>query len=210
MHFNLKDMGSLEYNHLKELDDLHPKKYLIEIESHPLLLGWDFDRNTEERTLSITCQYIELSVYSPSLSSWDDYYQHTVDVRIGAKDLSESSFLSTYSPNVISLPWSHSASYNDIDFGKQVEVKKDINADFNHFPLALTLAPDSFTLAEDCRNCTKCKDGSMFLSPHNLHIMSKVFGERYHHPGFEGFLLCSGLDVDLEWDCPLSGAVFCA
>ena len=36
--FNLKDMGSLEYNHLKELDDLHPKKYLIESESHPLLL----------------------------------------------------------------------------------------------------------------------------------------------------------------------------
>ena len=95
MDFNLKDMGYLEYNHLKELDDLHPKKYLIESESHPHLLGWDFDRNPEERTLSITCQTIELSVYSPSLSSWDDYNQHTVDDRIGAKDLSESSFLST-------------------------------------------------------------------------------------------------------------------
>ena len=35
--------------------------------------------------------------------------------------------------------------------------------------------------------------------------MSKVFGERYHHPGFEGVLLSdlsSGLDFDLEWDCP--------
>uniref|UniRef100_A0A7N2ML09 TIR domain-containing protein n=1 Tax=Quercus lobata TaxID=97700 RepID=A0A7N2ML09_QUELO len=145
--FNLKDMGSLEYNHLKELNDLHPKKYLIEIPGMIII--------------------------------------STLDDRIGAKDLSESSFLSTYSPNVISLPWSHSASYKDIDFGKQVEVKKDINADFNHFPLSLTLAPDSLTLVEDCRNCTKCKDGSMFLSPHNLHIMSKVFGERYHHPGLE-------------------------
>ena len=28
--FNIKDMGSLEYNHLKELDGLHPKKYVIE------------------------------------------------------------------------------------------------------------------------------------------------------------------------------------
>ena len=99
--------------------------------------------------------------------------------------------------------------YDGLDFGRQVEVKEDINADFNHFPSALTLAPDSLTLVEDCRNCTKCKDGSMFLSPHslhNLHIMSKVFGERHHHPGLEGFLLCSGLDIDLEWDCPsLSG-----
>ena len=93
--------------------------------------------------MSITCQNIELSVYSPSLSSWDDYYPHTLDDRIGAKDLSEFSFLSTYSPNIISLPWSHSASYNDLDFGNQVEVKKDINAaDFNHFPLALTLEPE--------------------------------------------------------------------
>ena len=34
-----KRYGSLAYNHLKELDDLHyPKKYLIESESHPLLL----------------------------------------------------------------------------------------------------------------------------------------------------------------------------
>ena len=47
----------------------------------------------------------------------------------------------------------------------------------------------------------------MFLSPHNLLIMSKVFCERYHHPGLEGFLLHSGLDIDLEWDCPsLSGS----
>ena len=47
----------------------------------------------------------------------------------------------------------------------------------------------------------------MFLSPHNLHIMSKVFGERYHHPGLEGFLLCSRLDIELEWDHPsLSGS----
>ena len=51
------------------------------------------------------------SVYSPSLGSWDDYYQHTLDDRIGATDLSKSSFLSTYSSNVISFPWSHSASY---------------------------------------------------------------------------------------------------
>ena len=37
--------------------------------------------------------------------------------------------------------------------------------------------------------------------------MSKVFGERYHHPGFKGVLLSSGLDFDLEWDCPsLSGS----
>ena len=37
--------------------------------------------------------------------------------------------------------------------------------------------------------------------------MSKVFCERYHHPGLEGFLLRSGLDIDLEWDCPsLSGS----
>ena len=86
MALNLKDTESLEYCHLKELDDLHRKKYLIESGSHPLLLGWDFDRNTEERTLSIPCQNIELSVYSPSLSSWDDYYQHTLDDRIGAKD----------------------------------------------------------------------------------------------------------------------------
>ena len=165
------------------------KRYLIESDSHPLLQGWDLDR------------------YFPSLSSWDDYYLHTLDDMIGARDLSESSFLSTYSPNVISLPWSHSANYNDLDFGKQVEVEKDINADFNYFPLALTLAPDYLTLAEDCRNGTKCKDSSMFLSPHNLHIMSKVFGERYHHPSLEGFLLCSGLDIELEWDYPsLSGS----
>ena len=58
--FQSKRYGSLDYNHLKELDDLHPKKYLIESESHPLLMGWDFDKNTEERTLSITCQNIEL------------------------------------------------------------------------------------------------------------------------------------------------------
>ena len=58
--FQSKRYGSLDYNHLKELDDLHPIKYLIESESHPLLLGWDFDRNVEERTLSITCQNIEL------------------------------------------------------------------------------------------------------------------------------------------------------
>ena len=37
--------------------------------------------------------------------------------------------------------------------------------------------------------------------------MSKVFCERYHHPGLEGFLLHSGLDIDLEWDRPsLSGS----
>ncbi|KAK9993242.1 hypothetical protein SO802_022945 [Lithocarpus litseifolius] len=81
----------------------------------------------------------------------------------GAKDLSESFFLSTYSPNVISLPWSHSANYNDLDFGKQVEVAKDINSDFNYFPLALTLAPDYLTLAEDCRNDTKCKDSIILV-----------------------------------------------
>ena len=34
-----KRYGSLAHNHLKELVDLHyPKKYLIESESHPLLL----------------------------------------------------------------------------------------------------------------------------------------------------------------------------
>ena len=54
------------------------------------------------------------------------------------------------------------------------------------------------TLAEDCKNDTKCKDSSVFFSPHNLHIMSKVFYERYHRPGLEGFLLRSGLDIDLE------------
>ncbi|XP_075649422.1 uncharacterized protein LOC142619924 isoform X4 [Castanea sativa] len=203
--FQSKRYGSLAYNHLKELDDLHyPKKCLIKSGSHPLLLGWDFDRGTEERNSSITCLNTELSVYSPSSSSLGDYYQHILDDRIGAKELSESSFLSTYSPNVISFPWSYSASYNDLDFGKQVEDKEDINADFNHFPLALTLAPDYLTLAEDHKNDTKCKDSSIFFSPHNLDIMSKVFGERYHHPGFEGVLsdLSSGLDFDLEWDCP--------
>ena len=97
------------------------------------------------------------------------------------------------------VPFSH--LYDGLDFGRQVEVKEDINADFNHFPSALTLAPDHLTLAEDCRNDTKFKDSSRFLSLHNLHIMSKVFNERYHHLGFEGFLLCSGLDIDLEWDC---------
>ena len=209
--FQSKRYGSLAYNHLIELDDLHyPKKYLIKSGSHPLLLGWEFDRSTEERNSPITCQNTELSVYSPSSSSLGDYYQHILDDRIGAKELSESSFLSTYSPNVISFPWSYSASYNDLDFAKQVENKEDINADFNHFPLALTLAPDYLTLAEDHKNDTKCKDSSIFFSPHNLNIMSKVFGERYHHPGFKGVLLSdlsSGLDFDLEWVCPsLSGS----
>ena len=34
--------------------------------------------------------------------------------------------------------------YNGLDFGRQVDVnvKEDTNADFNHFPLALTLALD--------------------------------------------------------------------
>ena len=37
--FQYKRYGSLAYNHLKELDDSHySKKYLIESESHPLLL----------------------------------------------------------------------------------------------------------------------------------------------------------------------------
>ena len=37
--FQSKKYGSIAYNHLKELDDLHyPKKYLIESESHPILL----------------------------------------------------------------------------------------------------------------------------------------------------------------------------
>ncbi|XP_030925660.1 uncharacterized protein LOC115952620 isoform X2 [Quercus lobata] len=206
--FQSKRYGSLAYNHLKELDDLHyPKKCLIKSGSNPLLLGWDFGRNTEERNSSNTCQNTELNLYSPSSSSLGDYHQHILDERIGAKELSESSFLSTNSPNVISFPWSHSANYNELDFGKQVEDKEDINADFNHFPLALTLAPDYLTLAEDHKNDTKCKDSSIFFSPHNLDIMSKVFGERYHHPGFEGVLLSSGLDLDLEWDCPsLSGS----
>jgi hypothetical protein len=62
---------------------------------------------------------------------------------------SESSLLSICSPNVISLPWSRSARYNDLDFGKQVEGEEDINADSNHFPLALTLAPDYLTPAEN-------------------------------------------------------------
>ena len=203
-----KRYGSLAYNHLKELDDLHyPKKCLIRSGSHPLLLGWDFDKSTEERNLSISCQNTELNVYSRSSSSLGDYHQHILDDRIGAKELSESSFLSTYSPNVISFPWSYSTNYNDLDFGKQVEDKEEINADFNHFPLALTLAPDYLTLAEDHKNDTKCQDSSIFFSPHTLNIMSKVFGERYHHPGFEGVLLSSGLDFDLEWDCPsLSGS----
>ncbi|XP_065624510.1 uncharacterized protein LOC111986220 isoform X3 [Quercus suber] len=203
-----KRYGSLAYNHLKELDDLHyPKRCLIKSGSNPLLLGWDFGRNTEERNLSNTCKNTELNLYSPSSSSWGGYHQHILDDRIGAKELSESSFLSTNSPNVISFPWSYSANYNDLDFGKQVEDKEDINADFNHFPLALTLAPDYLTLDEDHKNDTKCKDSSIFFFPHNLNIMSKVFGERYHHPGFEGVLLSSGLDFDLEWDCPsLSGS----
>nr|POE84367.1 hypothetical protein CFP56_66404 [Quercus suber] len=206
--FQSKRYGSLAYNHLKELDDLHyPKKCLIKSGSNPLLLGWDFGRNTEERNSSNTCQNAELNLYSPSSSSLGGYHQHILDDRIGAKELSESSFLSTNSPNVISFPWSYSANYNDLDFGKQVEDKEDINADFNHFPLALTLAPDYLTLDEDHKNDTKCKDSSIFFSPHNLNIMRKVFGERYHHPGFEGVLLSSGLDFDLEWDCPsLSGS----
>ncbi|KAK4573313.1 hypothetical protein RGQ29_031325 [Quercus rubra] len=209
--FQSKRYGSLAYNHLKELDDLHyPKKCLIKSGSNPLLLGWDFDRSTEERNSSNTCQNTELSVYSPSSSSLGDYHQHILDDRVGAKELIESSFLSTYSPNVISFPWSCSANYNDLDFGKQVEDKEDIKADFNHFPLALTLAPDYLTLAVDHKNDTKCKDSSIFFSPHNHSIMSKVFSERYHHPGFEGVLLSdlsSGLDFDLEWDCPsLSGS----
>ncbi|XP_075649428.1 uncharacterized protein LOC142619925 isoform X2 [Castanea sativa] len=206
--FQSKRYGSLAYNHLKELDDLHyPKKCLIKSGSNPLLLGWDFGRSTEERNSSNTCQNTELSVYSPSSSSLGDYHQHILDDRIGTKELSESSFLSTYSPKVISFPWSYSANYNDLDFGKQVKDKEDINADFNHFPLALTLAPDYLTLAEDPKNDTKCKDSSIFFSPHNLNIMSKVFGERYYHTGFEGVLLSSGLDFDLEWDCPsLSGS----
>ena len=103
--FQSKRYGSLVYNHLKELDDLHyPKKCLIKSGSHPLLLGWDFDRSTEERNSSITCQNTKLSVYSPSSSSLGDYHQHILDDRIGAKELSESSFPSAYSPNVISFP----------------------------------------------------------------------------------------------------------
>jgi hypothetical protein len=206
--FQSKRYGSLDYNCLKELDELHdPNKYLIQREPHTLLLGWDFDRSMEERNLSITCQSTELSVYSPSSSSWGDDHQHILDDRFGAKELSESSLLSIYSPNVISLPWSRSASYNDLDFGKQVEGEEDINADSNHFPLALTLAPDYLTPAENCKNDTKCKDSSLLLSPQNLQIMSKVFSERYHNPGVEGFLLSSGLDIDLEWNCPsLSGS----
>ena len=127
-------------------------------------------------------------MYSPSSSSLGDYYQHILDDRKGAKELSESSFLSIYSPNVISSPWSYSTSYNDLDFGKQVKDKEDINVDFNHFPIALTLAPNYLTLAEDHKNDTKCKDSSIFFSPQNLDIMSKVFSERYYHPGFEGIL----------------------
>ncbi|KAF3945616.1 hypothetical protein CMV_028025, partial [Castanea mollissima] len=174
--FQSKRYGSLAYNHLKELDDLHyPKKCLINSGSNPLLLGWDFGRSTEERNSSNTCQNTELSVYSPSSSSLGDYHQHILDDRIGAKELSESSFLSTYSPNVISFSWSYSANYNDLDFGKQVKDKEDINADFNHFPLALTLAPDYLTLAEDHKNDTKCKDSSIFFSPHNLDINEQGF-----------------------------------
>ena len=83
--------------------------------------------------------------------------------------------------------------YNGLDLGRQVDVnvKEDTNADFNHFPLALTLAPDYL----------------LWLKIAEMILMSKVFCERYHHPGLEGFLLRSGLDIDLEWDCPsLSGS----
>ncbi|XP_059431425.1 uncharacterized protein LOC132164922 isoform X2 [Corylus avellana] len=198
--FPSKRYGSFACNHLKELGELHdPNEYSIQREQHALLLGWDFDEGIDKRNLSNTCKNTELSVYSPSSSSWGDDHQHIMNDRFGENEFSKSSFLSICSPKVIPLPRSQSllASYTDHDFGRHViGDEEDIYTDVNHFPLALSLTPDYLNLAEDCKNDTECKDNSIFRAPQNLHhIMSKVFSKTYHCPGIEGSLFSSALGL---------------
>ena len=67
-----KRYGSLAYNHLKELYDLHyPKKYLIESESHPLLLVGTLTGIQRKEPCLLLVKNPESSVYSLSLSSWE-------------------------------------------------------------------------------------------------------------------------------------------
>jgi hypothetical protein len=200
--FPSKRYGSFACNRLKELCELHdPNEYSIQREQHALLLGWDFDEGTDKRNLSNICQNTELSVYSPSSSSRGDEHQHILDDRFGENEFSKSSFLSICSPKVIPLPRSQSpsASYTDHDFDFERLVtgdKEDIYTDVNHFPLALSLAPDYLNLAEDCKNDTECKDNSIFRAPQNLYnMMSKVFSKTYHCPGVEGSLFSSALGL---------------
>lgn len=198
--FPSKRYGSFACNRLKELGELHdPNEYLIRREPHSLLLGWDFDEGIDTRNLWNTCQSTELSVYSPSSTSWGDDHQHIMDDRFGANEFSKSSFLSICSPKVIPLPRSQSplASYGDHDFGRYViGDEEDIYTDVNHFPLALSLKPDYLNLDEDCKNDIEYKYSSIFRAPQNLHhIMSKVFSKRYHCPGVESFLFSSALGL---------------
>ncbi|KAG6719216.1 hypothetical protein I3842_04G191100 [Carya illinoinensis] len=195
--------SQLAYSGHKKLGELHdPTKYVIEREPSALLLGWDFDCDHDERNLSVICRSTEMSVHSPSSSSWGNDPQHILDDGFGLSELTKSSFLSIYSPNIL-LPWSQSASYSDHDFRRcVVEGQENIYTDFNCFPLPLPITADYLNLDEDCENDTKCKDSSIFFAPQSLrHIMSKVLGEKYHHPGIEGFLLSSELDFDVEWNC---------
>lgn len=201
--FTSQRYESLAYGGHKKLTELHDStEYVFKREPPTLLIGWDFDSGHDERNLSAICQSTEMSVHSPSSSSWGNDSQHILDDGFGLNELTKSSFLSIYSPNVL-LPWSQSASYCDHAFGRRVvEGQENIYTDFNHFPLGLSITPDSLNLDEDCENDSKCKDSSIFLPPQNLHhILSKVLGEEYHHPGIEGFLLSSELDIDAEWNC---------
>ncbi|XP_041009170.1 uncharacterized protein LOC121253247 isoform X2 [Juglans microcarpa x Juglans regia] len=201
--FTSQRYESLAYSGHKKLGELHdPTKYVIEREPPTLLLGWDFDYDHDERNLSVICQSTEMNVHSPSSSSWGNGPQHILDDRFCLNELTKSSFLSIYSPNIL-LPWSQSASCSDHDFRRRVvECQENRYTDFNHFPLPLSITPDYLNLDEDCENDTKCKDGSILLAPQDLcHIMSKVLDEKNHHPGIEGFLLSSELDIDVEWNC---------
>lgn len=203
--FQLKNHGHLPSNHLREQNHIpDPNESLIRRKQHPLLLGWDSENVTNERS-SLISQNTGLIKQPMSLSSWGSDYEESLDDEFspfGARALCASPVICKHTPSFYSLSPSHSTTYCEDEYRRHyLEDNRDIVGDLNHYPLAISLLshmPSYPSVTEYC-NHDPTHEGSWTLSsPGNHHwFVKEVLSEQHYNPGMEVFFSSK---VDLIWE----------
>lgn len=201
--FPLKNYGHFHSVHIREVDDFQdPGSSSHRREQHPLLLEWDSENLTNERT-SLISQKRELIIYPSTLTSFaDDHGQSLHEFgQLGDSELCVPSFICQYSPNFQSSPPSHSTIYCKNDYG--IVDNEDIAADLNHHPTLSSFShmPSYADLTEGCHNLATCGGSRTFFSSGNhCWVMREVSCKQHYDPGTEDSL-SSELDLDFREKC---------
>ncbi|CAK9133445.1 unnamed protein product, partial [Ilex paraguariensis] len=194
--------GSHELSHPKVMNEFRELNgAALERDPHTLFLGWDFEKEKNERELSLAYHNREINLYSTLLASWDDDHQENLFDRLDASPPCSASLFSKYPMNFSSLPHLYSVRFPRQEFRSQHEDQKHVFVEMDQFPLTISCNPPYPKLVEDCNANNIFESKSIILSPQNHSLFPSNFYSEKYYPGLEAILLPSGMDIDFRWRC---------